>query len=87
MAMKRKTGTYYIDGLSAKSNKHLFSKNYNSVNEAIKVAKDWQKKGKIVQAQIMFTKDILSDVEVWGLNTKGIVKRYNKEKGVFEKWQ
>jgi hypothetical protein len=83
---ERKTGTYFVDGLSAKSDKHLFSKNYKTVDEAIKVAKAWQRRGKIIQADIMFTKNALTDIQVWGLDTTGKVKRYNQEKGEFEEY-
>lgn len=83
---ERKTGKYFIEGLSAKSNKRIFSKNFPSEKEAIEEAIKRQREGKIIQADIMFTKNIISDVPVWDLDTKGKVKRYNKEKREFEYW-
>ncbi|HLD89896.1 MAG TPA: hypothetical protein VI911_02555 [Patescibacteria group bacterium] len=86
MALERKTGTYFVDGLSARSDKHIFSKNFETIGQAIKIAKKWQNKRKIVQAQIMFTKNALSDIEVWRLDTKGKIKRYNQENKQFEEY-
>lgn len=79
MTLNRKKNTYFVDGLSAKSDKHIFSKNFKTVYEAMVCAEEWKEQGKIVQAEIDFTKNILSDITVWELNTNGIFQRYNKE--------
>jgi len=87
MKLERKIGTYFVDGLSAKSDKHLFSKNFKKIEDVIIRAKEWQGKGKIVQAKIMFTKNILTDIEVYSLDTIGKVKRYNQETRQFEEYK
>ncbi len=68
---ERKTGTYYVDGLSAKSNKHLYSRNLDSLRKAISLAKQWKKSNKIIQANIYYTKDILNDVHVASITLSG----------------
>ena len=87
MTLTRKTGTYYIEGLSIKSFKRVYSKNFKSLNEAVKEARLRQKKGKIHQADIMFSKNIISDEKLWSLDTTGKVKRYNPEKRIFEEYR
>ena len=84
MISERKTGTYFVEGLSSKSNKRIVSRNFKTSNEAVNRAREWKRKGKIVQGSIYFTKNILTDVKVWDMDLSGNVSRYNESEKRFE---
>jgi hypothetical protein len=69
--MNRKTGTYYVEGLSTKSFKRIASRNFENLKDAIREAQSRQKRGKIHQADILFSENIIKDIQVAGLDTKG----------------
>jgi len=64
-------GKFYVDGLSAKSNKHIFSRFFKTKEQALRMAERMQKQKKIVQANIFHVKNSISDVVVGGIDTSG----------------
>jgi len=75
----RKKGMYYWEEINFyKSGQPHYraSKNFKTRAEAVKFGKTQFKKGRIVQARLWYSKNILSDVQAGDINTKG---QYTRE--------
>ena len=87
MKPKRKTAKkIYFRGLSAKSDKSIYSRTFPTELDAIKDAIKRQKAGKIVQAEFWdATRPFSHQLTGVSLTTKKNVQIYNREKKRFEK--
>ena len=76
MNSTRKSKTFYFEGLTPNF-KRVPSRNFGKLKEAVKEMKERKKKGKIIQGEVYFTKNIISDVDVLDMNLHGGLQKYD----------
>jgi len=88
MAFEFKKGCYYWEYFnntkSNKLNRLIERKCFKSQRDAVVHGTKRYKEGKWIQGDLMFVENLISHKQIADLDTKGFVKRYNKEKKEFE---